>query len=152
MTISLMRFQDAFNVSSAYVSKSPETEDMTFRIIEAIAVRILQQDCHMCSLQELLARVQALMLFKVIQLFDGDIRQRFLAEQHFGILRAWTSHFQSRSNDLEATLHEWVVAEIVRRTIIFSLILDSLQSTLKLGYCTNVPILSILPFTPEIEL
>ena len=53
---------------------------------------------------------------------------------------------------MAGTWQDWVCAESVRRTILFSLIIDALYSTLKLGYCTTVPMLSMLSFTPEMQL
>ncbi|KAJ9156098.1 hypothetical protein NKR23_g1103 [Pleurostoma richardsiae] len=37
-----------------------------------------------------IGRVQALLVYSVIRLFDGDIRQRHLAEQYLPVLQDWT--------------------------------------------------------------
>ncbi len=104
--------QDAFTVSSTYLSRTPHTAAWLTRTIEAKAVPIVQKDPTSCGLLDLLARVQALMLFQIIQLFDGDVRQRFIAEQHLGILRAWTAELQARSYALAiaGTWQDWVCA------------------------------------------
>ncbi|OOQ83128.1 hypothetical protein PEBR_36607 [Penicillium brasilianum] len=146
--------QDAFAVSAAYCTKTTETEDMTLRILEAKTASLVEQVHQTTSLQELLASVQALMLFHIIQLFDGDIRQRSIAERNIDTLRAWTTRLQVQAEDLSQTTswQEWIFAESIRRTVIFSALLDSLYSSLKNGYCANVKELSMLPFTSKSRL
>ncbi|OJJ45928.1 hypothetical protein ASPZODRAFT_69091 [Penicilliopsis zonata CBS 506.65] len=150
--------QDAFAVSVAYATKSAETEDMIFRILEAKTARLIQQhqDFDRISLSDLLAAVQSLLLFHIIQLFDGDIRQRVIAEQNADTLRQWTIQLQILADEQNhlltpstTTWHAWVFAESLRRTVILSILIDGLFSVLKMGYCTVVPALSLLPFTPE---
>lgn len=141
--------QDAFAVSTAYCTKTAETEDMTLRVLEAKTASLVEQVYETTSLKELLASVQALMLFHIIQLFDGDIRQRSIAERNLDTLRAWTTRLQVQAEDLghATSWQEWIFAESIRRTVIFSVLIDSLYSSLKLGYCTHAKLLSMLPFT-----
>lgn len=141
--------QDALAVSAAYCTKTAETEDMALRILEAKTASLVDQVQQTTALEELLASVQALMLFHIIQLFDGDIRQRSIAERNMDTLRAWTTRLKVQAEDLShaTSWQEWVFAESIRRTVIFSTLLDSLYSVLKLGYCTNVKELSMLPFS-----
>jgi hypothetical protein len=123
---------------------------MTLRILEAKTTSLVEQVHQTSSIEELLASVQALMLFHIIQLFDGDIRQRSIAERNMDTLRAWTTRLQVQAQELNqvASWQEWVFAESIRRTVIFSALIDSLYSSLKYGYCANVKELSMLPFTP----
>jgi hypothetical protein len=146
--------QDSFAVSAAYCTKTSATEDMVFRTFESKVGLLVQQDYKEANLQELLAALQALILFHIIQLFDGDIRQRSLAEQNMDTLRAWTVQLKVRATELPPpfTWQEWIFEESVRRTVIFSLMLDGLFSTLKKGYCSNVKGLNILPFASNISL
>jgi hypothetical protein len=146
--------QDSFAVSAAYCTKTSATEDMVFRTFESKVGLLVQQDYKEANLQELLAALQALILFHIIQLFDGDIRQRSLAEQNMDTLRAWTVQLKVRATELPPpfTWQEWIFEESVRRTVIFSLMLDGLFSTLKKGYCSNVKGLNILPFASKISL
>lgn len=141
--------QDAFTMCAAYLTKSTETEDMISRILEAKTAHLVQQSFEFRSLEELLAAVQALVLFHIIQIFDGNIRQRSIAEQNLYTLKSWTIQLRVRAGDLGPgpTWQEWIFAESVRRTVIFSMLIDGLYSVLKFGYCTNVPALSMLPFT-----
>lgn len=146
--------QDAFTVSAAYCTRTPETEDMSLRVLEAKTASLVQQVHQTTSLEELLASVQALILFHIIQLFDGDIRQRSIAERNMDTLRTWTTRLQVQAQGLShaSSWQEWIFAESIRRTVIFSALIDSLYSSLKDGYCRNAKALSMLPFTSRSEL
>ncbi|KAH8429757.1 Zn(II)2Cys6 transcription factor domain-containing protein [Aspergillus melleus] len=140
--------QDAFMVSASYYSRTPETEDTVLQILEARTQSLVRRS-HQATLEELLATVQALMLLHIIQLFDGDVRQRAMAEQNMDTLRAWTMELQVRVGELgnPSTWREWIFAESVRRTVIVSVLIEGLYSMLKMGSCTIVRQLSVLPFT-----
>ena len=142
--------QDAFAASASYCMKSPETEDMVFQILETKGAQIALQDPQSLPVEDLLAAVQALMLLYTMQLFDGDVRQRSIAEQGLDILRAWTLELQMRATNpwIPPSWEAWIFAESARRTIILSIMIEQIYSTLKTGFCTLVPTLSILPFTP----
>ncbi|KAJ5671180.1 hypothetical protein N7507_000307 [Penicillium longicatenatum] len=146
--------QDAFTALAAYGTKNSETEDLVFRILENKTTNLVAQDHDTSTLPQLLAAVHALMLFQIIQLFDGDIRQRSLAEQHMDTLRNWNFQLQIRTGELTPALtwQEWIVAESARRTVIFAMIIEGLYLALKTGHCPNVKAMSILPFTPEASL
>lgn len=144
--------QDAFTVSASYCTKNPETEEMVFRILEMKAEALLNQDYQTQSIEALLAAVQALMLFHVMQLFDGDIRQRSIAEQNLEAVRLLTNQLNMRAmEELDSssgsTWETWIFAESLRRTVIMSLFIDGLYYVLKSGVCPNVSMLSMLPFT-----
>lgn len=127
---------------------------MSLRVLEAKTASLVQQVHQTTSLEDLLASIQALMLFHIIQLFDGDIRQRSIAERNMDTLRTWTIRLQVQAEDLgnAASWQEWIFAESIRRTVIFSALIDSLYSSLKHGYCKNVKVLSMLPFTSRSRL
>lgn len=145
--------QDAFAVSAGYCTKTAETEDMSLRILEAKAASLVDQVNQATPLEELLASIQALILFHILQLFDGDIRQRSIADRNMDTLRAWTTRLKVQAEDLRpaASWQEWIFAESIRRTVIFSTLLDGLYSVLKVGYCTKVKELSMLPFDPRAQ-
>ncbi|KAE8313211.1 hypothetical protein BDV41DRAFT_537159 [Aspergillus transmontanensis] len=141
--------QDAFTVSASYHTKTAETEDTILRIVEAKTANLVKQNHQEITLEELLAAVQALLIFHIIQLFDGDVRQRSIAEQNMDTLRAWTMQLQVRADELgpTPTWQAWILTESMRRTIIISVLIESLYSVLKVGHCTNIRALSVLPFT-----
>ncbi|KAB8248792.1 hypothetical protein BDV35DRAFT_158612 [Aspergillus flavus] len=141
--------QDAFTVSASYYTKTAATEDTILRIVEAKTATLIRQNHQENTLEELLAAVQALLIFHIIQLFDGDVRQRSIAEQNMDTLRAWTMQLQVRAGELgpTPTWQKWILAESIRRTIIISILIEGLYSVLKVGHCTIVRALSVLPFT-----
>ncbi|KAJ5998537.1 hypothetical protein N7451_006347 [Penicillium sp. IBT 35674x] len=146
--------QDAFTALAAYGTKTSETEDLIFRILESKTTSLVAQDHHTSTMPQLLAAVHALMLFQIIQLFDGDIRQRSLAEQHMDTLRIWAFQLQVRTGELipALTWQDWILAESARRTIIFAMLIEGVYLTLKTGSCPNVKAMSVLPFTSETTL
>jgi hypothetical protein len=146
--------QDAFTVSTAYSTKTAETEDMVFRILESKTAGLVEQDHQTSAPPKLLAAVHALMLLQIIQLFDGDIRQRSLAEQHMDTLRFWNLQLQIQVGELPPSLtwQEWIFAESARRTVISVMMIEGLYLTLKTGRCPNVREMSIQPFTSETNL
>ena len=141
--------QDAFSVSASYCMKSAETEDTVHHILENKTGQLVKQDYQALSLDGLLAAVHALMLFQIMQLFDENIRQHPVAEQNQQILRTWTLELQLRINNLEppSTWEGWIFLESVRRTIIFSTIIDDLYTALNIGFYTLVPTMKMLTFT-----
>lgn len=89
--------QDAFTALAAYQLKTLATERMVFRIVEHSADRLLEQqslyagDVGVIMLDTVahLARTQALLVYCIICLFDGDIRARCHAEARIETLMVW---------------------------------------------------------------
>ena len=137
--------QDAFTALSSYFSRTPATEDLIFQTIEDRVEELVSgEEQGLARLEpfEHISRVQALLIYSTIRLYDGDIRQRHLAEQHLDTVHRWTSQMLSTtaqaassgalltSNAIESpqlrdnpsvtqeTLlwHAWILAESVRRT------------------------------------
>lgn len=140
---------DAFTVSVAYHHRTPQTEDMVFRILETKSSQIASRHYQHGPIADLLAAVQALLVFHTIQLFDGDIRQRSVAERNLTKLMAMVEQLRVRSIELESasTWQAWIFGESLRRTIILAYFIQDIYQVLKQGYCSNVPTLSVLPFT-----
>ncbi|KAJ6161449.1 hypothetical protein N7470_004845 [Penicillium chermesinum] len=140
---------DAFTVSAAYHAKSPETQDLVFRILEKKSSQLAYKDYQQESIAELLAAVQALVLFHTIQLFDGDIRQRSIAERDGEQFMRMVEQLRVRAIELgpASTWQAWIFGESLRRTVILAYFMMDIFQTLKQGYCSNVPTLSVLPFT-----
>lgn len=157
--------QDASTAVSSYNSRTPATRDMVLRIIEDRADELVTSPSEEAERDTFdhLARVQVLIAYSVIRHFDGDIRQRHLAEQHLPILDLWTSHmFESAaraahngtlllSNAIEhpslcqntrvssqegqETLlwHAWILSESVRRTWLIAHFIRTIYLTLQRG-------------------
>jgi hypothetical protein len=84
---------NVFTTSVLYANKTAANEAMVFRIMDKNVSDLLEtaKKPHRTP-QEDLARVQALLLYQTIRIFDGDIRQRAYAEAAMPILEEWTDH------------------------------------------------------------
>ncbi|KAM0461196.1 hypothetical protein ACHAPV_004512 [Trichoderma viride] len=161
--------QDAFASLTAYQSKTPATEKMVMRIIENRAnnlvggysasanedfgVVMLDSACH-------LARTQALLIYKIIRLFDGDIRARAQAEKHIDTLSLWARQMWQSANlalssdhagasieggnsngpadtqlrtdgSITSTWQAWIFSESIRRTYLAATLTEAVYLTLK---------------------
>jgi hypothetical protein len=161
--------QDAFASLAAYQSRTPVTEKMVMRIIETRAnnlvggqsasadgdfgVVMLDSACH-------LARTQSLLIYKIIRLFDGDIRARAQAEKHIDILSQWARQLWQSANlvlssnhvdasieggnsngpvdtqlrtdgSVTSTWQAWIFAESIRRTYLAATLTEAVYLTLK---------------------
>ncbi|KAK3334198.1 hypothetical protein B0T19DRAFT_383394 [Cercophora scortea] len=109
--------QDAFTSLATYHAMTPATKATTLRIIENRAATLVASYTHASDLdqegtamvgasQDLeplanavvmldtpthVARTQALLIYAIIRLFDGDIRARAQAEDHIPVLDAWAA-------------------------------------------------------------
>ncbi|KAL7824071.1 hypothetical protein V8C26DRAFT_384775 [Trichoderma gracile] len=163
--------QDAFASLAAYHSKTPATERTVLRIVETrvnnlvdtqhasgvgdFGVIMLDPACH-------LARTQALLIYKIIRLFDGDIRARAQAEKNIDTLALWarqlwqsaglalstSSHnepvdrassgpvdTQLRTDGtLTSTWQAWIFSESIRRTYMAATLTEAVYLTLKQGW------------------
>ena len=133
--------QDAFTTLSAYVSRTPATEDLVLQIVEDRANSLLTQpipgEDQRANTIAHLSRVQALLIYQVIRLLDGCVRQRALAEGIIPVLFSWghemwdsaktlyVSHRAAKSSipdgqdgfNARAELwRSWILLESVRRT------------------------------------
>lgn len=145
--------QDSFAICAVYLAMNETNKFAVFHIMAAkVAEMIHESNEEFWSIADNLAGVQALILVHIIQLFDGDIRQRALAEQNEAILLRWTDQLHMRTkNELVASTSpiwpSWPFAESLRRTILMSHMLQGLYSCIKLGFCTNHATLAPLLFT-----
>ncbi|CAM1511302.1 Fc.00g088150.m01.CDS01 [Cosmosporella sp. VM-42] len=124
----------------------PLTDSQGNTLYEAMGIPVLQTIDH-------LARVQALAIYQLIRLYDGDIRQRAQAERHIDTLTNWTRQLWQSAN-LDASLQttfgdgaaisqiwrDWILAESVRRTWMVANYTQSIYLTLRdgLGPCEGI--------------
>ncbi|KAJ8119895.1 hypothetical protein ONZ43_g3256 [Nemania bipapillata] len=121
---------------------------MTIRALSGSARELVEMEaCRIVSTPiEKLARTQALFLYQVIRLFDGDIALRAQGEKDMGLLRTWVDelcHIRDNLGDLARLEHslvkerspneweQWVFAECVRRTIFMGYAVIGLYELLK---------------------
>ncbi|KAI0106199.1 hypothetical protein GGR51DRAFT_175375 [Nemania sp. FL0031] len=95
--------QDAYTAVAAYLGKTRENESMVHRILEDRVAQLLQDqavdeaslgnasggDDDSPSIFDRLSRVQSLLCYQLIRLFDGDIRMRGQAEALVPTLYLW---------------------------------------------------------------
>lgn len=64
--------QDACTVAALYMTKNDKNEDMVREIISAKANQLVHDYRSTWTVAEHLAAVQALVIFQIIRLFDGE--------------------------------------------------------------------------------
>jgi hypothetical protein len=136
--------QDAYAACAVYATKTKQNENIAFTVIESKANELLHSSKQPdWSLLELLAAVQALLIFQFIRLLDGNIRQRASAETAEPILRSWTKQLKAKSTveqayttDTAPSWYSWVFGESIRRTTTMGVFLEGAYSLEKQGFCT----------------
>ena len=150
--------QDAYTTLSCYLHKTASNEQTIFQILEDRAKHlvveystpsadILEDNVNSTSITldslEHIARVQALLIYQVLCLYNGDIRLRYIAESHIPVLNLWmqqmvehASHAVCSSGSITSPAHEqtaagyhpsnilhcenlwhsWILSESIRRT------------------------------------
>ena len=143
---------DALSSCALYCGKNEENESLVFSDISR-RVRQLKDETQRSFLSPIdhLASVQALLLYQIIRLLDGDVRQRADAESDEAVLISWNEQLQDRvqppslSSELESSSglqgamitsswQDWILSESVRRTVLTCYMLQGAYSFLKLGY------------------
>jgi hypothetical protein len=88
--------QDAYMSLSAYLRKTATNEHIIFRIVEERVLQLVAEGVpwpvasgQSIDTLEYLGRIQALLVYQCIGLYDGDIRLRHLTEQHIPVLEMW---------------------------------------------------------------
>ncbi|EEA24737.1 conserved hypothetical protein [Talaromyces marneffei ATCC 18224] len=175
--------QDAYTTLSSYILKKPTNEHMIFRILEERVRRLVatqgledwpeknQNNLH--SIDHL-ARVQALLIYLIMGLFDGDIRLRHFAESQMPVLDKWTEEMIDHANQMlsagadlapngpiasrlnvqdiydreNLNWHCWVVAESTQRTWMMAAGIQAVYSMMQLGQvpqCTGSMVVTTGP-------
>lgn len=136
--------QDAYAACAIYSTKTEQNESVAFTVIEAKANELLHSPQQLSwAAMDLLAAVQALLIFQFIRLLDGDIRQRASAEKAEPALQTWTEQLkektvkeQSYTTETAPSWRTWVFGESIRRTITMSFYLGGAYSLMKQDFCT----------------
>ncbi|PLB54174.1 hypothetical protein P170DRAFT_397273 [Aspergillus steynii IBT 23096] len=155
--------QDAFMALSSYHSRTPATEEFVYRILESRAESLVaessESDAELDCFDHV-SRVQALVVYSSIRLFDSDIRQRYLAEQQLPRLYAWSNAMLSHAAEnrhllLSSALEDiapgltqpvsamqqeevlwraWIRSESIRRTWLVAQMLHAVYLTMQGRY------------------
>ncbi|KAI1777238.1 hypothetical protein F4818DRAFT_341598 [Hypoxylon cercidicola] len=145
--------EGAFSASAIYLSKTADTKDIVLNIIERKVDQLIGLDLSSLSIEGHLASLQAFLILHIIQLWDGDIRQRAQAEMHSYTLESWALvlHMRiaeaAREQDGDLTWHRWITLESARRTTLMTLMAQGTYEMHKYGVCSYVPNLSEMHFT-----
>lgn len=147
--------QEAYCACALYLSKTEATSVTVFRVIESKCSQNLEGHSGW-TISEHLATLQAFCLFQIIRLFDGDIRQRAIAEQQESIVADWTIDLLRRTETAQPPVspswHDWIFGESMRRTIVMSLMLQGVYSVVKRGYCCIADAVTSMSFTVQAAL
>lgn len=105
------------------------------------------------TLLEDLSKMQALVLYQIIRLFNGELKQRNLAEQQQSVLGTWGLKLLQRTDaelqNVQPTWETWILTESIRRTVIVAFMANAVYSVFKNGICPELPTLSILPISTK---
>ncbi|KAF2814954.1 uncharacterized protein BDZ99DRAFT_458911 [Mytilinidion resinicola] len=149
-------YQDACALSALYILKTPRNKNTISSSISA-KISALISSSSFWSLSDLLAAVQALLIYQIIRLFDGELDQRRVAAKHNAVLEKWAAELWRRSfaEPLSfPTEHQsWIFYESLRRTVLMSVFLRGAWSCVTNGgVCEQCPTLNRLPVTIDPEL
>jgi hypothetical protein len=157
---------DALSACALYCGKNKENESLVLADISKKALELAVADkVFTCPVQQL-ASTQALLLYQIIRLFDGDIRLRADAEACETALAAWTDQICKRMKALPRSFspenhsipvgntawNDWIFEESCRRTVLVSYMLRCSYSFLKFGFDTLSHKIRELSFTAQAAL
>ena len=147
--------QDAMSACALYCMKGVTNQALVFGNLEHKCQQLIATtNALLASKTDLLAALQALLLYQMMRLFDGDIRLRAYAEADEPIAILWASQLSTLThNAAHASLaapgstdtsvvtigrrsdwQSWLVDESIRRSVITTFMLKGVYSFLKLGY------------------
>ncbi|KAL4772270.1 hypothetical protein BDW60DRAFT_187745 [Aspergillus nidulans var. acristatus] len=143
----------AFGISCSSCLLSDANRNTLFKAIDSEVDELLNT-AEPAALRDDLARLQALLLYQTIRLFQGTLEQRSSAEQQQSLLMARALRLVSRSqNELTgdaADRHTWVLAECIRRTAIVVYMLYGVSSISREGVCVGLHTLAKLPVSTAV--
>ncbi|KAI1826987.1 hypothetical protein F4861DRAFT_463769 [Xylaria intraflava] len=137
-----------FSTCVLYASRTPENTAMVIKALSHNARELVDNESRRVTLPpvEKLARAQALFLYQMIRLFDGDVTLRAQGERDIALLKKWLGelcHIRDNLGDLvlleQASIREqppiewekWIFAECVRRTVLVAYAALNLYELLK---------------------
>ncbi|KAL5390144.1 hypothetical protein PMIN02_007096 [Paraphaeosphaeria minitans] len=144
-------FQDSISLSALYLAKTKQNAPILTKSIDG-KINALIARSNGWSLQEHLAAVQALIVYQIIRLFDGDLGQAGTAARQNQLLELWTAHLWKRSFTQPIAFSKswdaWVFYESLRRTVMISVFMRGGWNALtQHGLCDQVPVLARLPLS-----
>lgn len=148
-------YQDLIGVCSFYMHRTPQNYPMVFRMLDAKLKRLGQSAKSVVQLGHWLLHVQALIMYQIIRLFDGDLEQRMNAEKSMTVLDTWTRKLEAEFSEADLALVEptrsWIMLESIRRTLMVSWLLRGIYKSVMEGVCDVVPVLMRLLVSENAE-
>jgi hypothetical protein len=159
--------EDVLSACALYCGKNVANETLVYRDIGRKAWDLAGRNILLQRPLDMLTYTQALLLYQIIRLFDGDIRQRADAESHERVLKDWTEQLQTRFQALpsiassasslseaitSSSWKDWIYQESCRRTVLASYMLQGVYSFLKSGYDNVSCKVNNLSFTAQATL
>ncbi|KAI1206260.1 uncharacterized protein F4807DRAFT_453474 [Annulohypoxylon truncatum] len=149
--------EEAFSACASYASREETTKSIVMNIVERRVAQLIDLDPSDMPIEAHTASLQAFLILHLIQLWDGDVRQRAQAEAHSYILESWALQLHMRATEASkghdsATLAAqtwdwWIKIESARRTAIVTMLAQGIYEMAKYGVCSYVPNLADMPFT-----
>ncbi|KIW80743.1 hypothetical protein Z517_07359 [Fonsecaea pedrosoi CBS 271.37] len=144
----------ALTVCAASENVVEANKSMLFRILDAEVVDLLQPGSGSTpTLLEDLAKLQAIVLYQIIRLFDGGLSQLTVLEQQADMLKALALGLLQRSDvelrDAQPGWESWILAESVRRTVLLVFLVYGVRSVYQHGVCLELPTLVLLPVSTQ---
>jgi hypothetical protein len=151
----------ALGLSATYCLLNESNRHVMFQAIDAEVFDLLQtpsmsivDDGGMTLIEEL-ARLQALMVYQMIRMYDGGLEQRALVDLQRGIMTTRALQLLRRSRaerDNDHGWHAWIIAESIRRTVLTVYMFYAVYSIAMHGFCIDFPTISKLPVSRSPEL
>ena len=138
-----------FSTAVLYQNRTPENTTMVMMALSTVVKELIDNESGrmMASPVDRLARCQAMFIYMVIRLLDGDVMLRAQGERDIPLLSAWLddlSKVRENMGDLAqmgdsvvkqtpVEWERWVFAESVRRTIVMAQSFLRLYERMKAG-------------------
>lgn len=139
--------QQAMSACALYCIKTPSTKPVVHQVLQHNVQHLLATtNLTSATNAELLAGLQALLLYQLMRLFDGDIRLRASAEADESATVLWASELRTRACAISMPRHPvstfsndsnewqlWLFSESIRRTVVTTFLLQGVYNYLKTG-------------------
>ncbi|KAK3339943.1 hypothetical protein B0T25DRAFT_560951 [Lasiosphaeria hispida] len=138
-----------FAASVLYANRTPQNTSMVMRALHGSVGELVEAESGRSAATpvEKLARAQALFVYQVIRLFDGDVGLRAQGEKDIALLKTWLDELckirenlgdlaqledcAARRQQPPKEWERWIFAESLRRTIVMAYSVISLFSLMK---------------------
>jgi len=126
-----------FTTSVLYTHRTEANTSMVMRVVHTKASELIATEAGRLfpTPAQKLARTQALFLYQIIRLFDGDVTLRSQSEKDIPLLKTWLAELCRVRDNLDAAAQiddraantrlpidweRWIFAECMRRTVIMA--------------------------------